>query len=68
MAENDFYRVMKVIKEFLIKERVGSVTCNMYLGGISSINVNETLNWRADEKRKKGLTKGKDGGMVGLKD
>ena len=55
--ESDFMRAMRVIKEFLLQKRVGSVTTNMYLGGISSINVNETLNWRADEKRKKDLKK-----------
>jgi len=37
-----FMQVMKDIKEFLIKRRVGNIQVNMFKGGISNWSINET--------------------------
>jgi hypothetical protein len=50
--ENDFYKVMREVKSFLVDKKVGSIQVNCFRGGVSSINISETVNWKADEKRK----------------
>jgi len=41
-ATTKFLDVMRDIKEFLIKKRVGNVQVNMFKGGISNWSINET--------------------------
>jgi len=52
--ENDFYKCMRVIKQFLVDRKVGKIEINCFRGGVSSITVHETINWSAEEKQKKG--------------
>ena len=51
--ETPFMETMKVIKQFLVARKVGNVQVNCFRGGVSSINVHETINWDAEEKHKK---------------
>ncbi|NQU04507.1 MAG: hypothetical protein HQ568_00330 [Calditrichaeota bacterium] len=39
MAENDFYRTLNYIKDFLIKKKIGFIQVNCAGGGISNINI-----------------------------
>ena len=49
--ENDFYRCMRVLKAFLLDKKVGKVEINCFKGGVSSVNVHETINWKAEKKQ-----------------
>jgi hypothetical protein len=48
--DTPFIETMRVIKEFLTTRKVGNVQVNMFKGNISTVNVNETKNWKAEEK------------------
>jgi hypothetical protein len=50
--DTPFMETMKVIKEFLINRKCGNVQVNCFRGGISSVNVNETIKWREDKPQK----------------
>lgn len=45
----DFMEVMRVIKEFLVMKKVGKIEVNCFKGGISSMTVHETLNWKKEQ-------------------
>ena len=47
-----FMDTMKVIKEFLIAGKVGNIVVNCFKGGISTVQVNETIKWKDKEKQK----------------
>lgn len=39
---SNFMEVMKDVKEFLVTKRVGNIQINMFKGGITNWNINET--------------------------
>jgi hypothetical protein len=47
--DTPFMETMKVIKEFLISGKVGNIVVNCFKGGITTVNVNETIKWKKDK-------------------
>lgn len=40
--ENNILEIIVLIRAFIAEKKVGNIQVNMYMGGISSVNVNET--------------------------
>jgi hypothetical protein len=49
--DTPFMETMKVIKEFLVTGKVGNIVVNCFKGGISTVNVNETIKWDKIKKK-----------------
>ena len=49
--ESPFMETMKVIKAFLVAGKVGNIVVNCFKGGISTVNVNETIKWDKIKKK-----------------
>ena len=50
--ETPFMETMRVIKAFLTEGKVGNIQVNCFKGGISSVNVNQTIKWKEDKPQK----------------
>jgi hypothetical protein len=49
--DTPFMETMKVIKEFLVSGKVGNIVVNVFKGGISTVQVNETIKWKGNDKK-----------------
>jgi hypothetical protein len=48
-TDTPFMETMKVIKEFLVARKVGNIVVNAFKGGITTVQVNETIKWKKDK-------------------
>lgn len=48
--ENNILEIIVLIRSFIAEKKVGNIQINMYMGGVSSVNVNETKKLNEDFK------------------